>query len=52
MIFLKWQEDFSVGVSILDSHHQKMLDMISDFYAGVKDNQTETWNWRFFIQKN
>ena len=36
--FIAWQDDFSVGVEVIDQQHQKLLQVINDFLSGLEDN--------------
>lgn len=39
IIFAEWRDEYSVGVSVFDVHHNKILTMISDFYKRLKNNE-------------
>jgi hemerythrin len=35
--YILWQDDFSVGVSVIDSQHQKLLQVINAFLYNVEE---------------
>ena len=40
MAFMKWDDSFSVGVGEIDRQHQRLIDMINEFYEQIeKDPQ-------------
>lgn len=39
MAFIKWEENFSVGVEELDDQHKKMIDYINDLYTAIKEGR-------------
>lgn len=36
MIFVKWKEEYSVGVATIDQQHQQLFKHINDFYNSLK----------------
>jgi len=39
--FINWHDSFSVGNAIIDSQHEKWLDIINKFHTAYKNNSTE-----------
>ena len=39
IIFAKWRDEYSVGISVFDVHHNKILTIVSDFYKSLKNNE-------------
>lgn len=36
--FIAWQDDFSVGVELIDKQHQRLLQVINDLLSGLGDS--------------
>lgn len=36
MVFMKWQDSFSVGVTEIDNQHKKLVKMVNNFYDEMK----------------
>lgn len=36
MIFVKWKEEYSVGIKTIDQQHQMLFQLINDFYNNLK----------------
>lgn len=41
MAFLKWSDELSVGVSIIDTQHKKLVDMLNEFYDNLNNGSNE-----------
>jgi hemerythrin len=40
--FIKWSDDFSVGLNEIDSQHKKLLDIINRLYKAFVDRDEDT----------
>jgi hemerythrin len=38
MEYMKWNESLSVDIKEIDNQHKNLINMINDFYNGIKDN--------------
>ena len=36
---IKWKKEYSVGVSVLDEHHQKLFKILSDLHAALSKKE-------------
>jgi len=41
MALFDWDNEYSVGVSLMDSHHKKLFDIINKLHADVKGGRSE-----------
>jgi hemerythrin-like metal-binding protein len=41
MAFLNWNEDLSVKIHSIDLQHQKLFDLINDFYENIKSRSND-----------
>lgn len=41
MAFLKWADELSVGVSVIDEQHKKLIVMLNEFYDNLNNGSNE-----------
>ena len=41
MAFMQWNEQYSVGIKVVDEQHQRLFAMIQDFYDQMRQKQTQ-----------
>ena len=40
-MLIKWKEDLSVGIESLDKEHQRWIEILNDFYEGLKAGKSK-----------
>ena len=35
MDFIEWKDSYSTGIALMDKHHQRLVALINQLYAGV-----------------
>lgn len=41
MVFMKWKDEYSVGIKKMDTQHKRLISIINDFYEGVKSSEAK-----------
>lgn len=34
-LFIQWEEQYSIGIELMDEHHQQLVALINELYSGV-----------------
>ena len=42
MSFIKWSEDYSVGIEKIDMQHKKLVSYINELHDAMKDGQSNS----------
>ncbi len=50
MPLIEWTQDLSVNIDVIDAQHQKLVDMINDFYTQVANKSNKDLIGRLITQ--
>lgn len=41
MSYIKWTDDYSVGVKTMDEQHKRLIDLINEYYEGIMQKKNK-----------